>query len=50
MGSIVGTVLALISELNCPAGHVYAVHAETPESLLYVPARHAVQLPVIDLK
>ena len=38
----VATVLAFISELNCPAGHVYAVHAEIPESLLCVPARHAV--------
>ena len=46
----VGAVLAIISELNCPTGHVYAVHAEIPESLLCVPARHAVQLPVLDLK
>jgi len=43
----VGTVLATMSELNCPTGHVYEMHAETPASLLYVPAGHAVHSPVV---
>jgi len=46
----VGTVLATMSELNCPTGHVYEMHAEIPASLLYVPAGHAVHSPVFSSK
>jgi len=46
----VSAVLALVSELNCPAGHVYEMHAETPDSFLYVPAGHAVHSPTFSLK
>ena len=40
-------MLATMSELNCPTGHVYEMHAETPDSLLYVPAGHAVHSPML---
>ena len=40
-------VLARMSKLNCATGHVYEMHAETPDSLLYVPAGHAVHSPIL---
>jgi len=43
----VGAVLAITSELNCPAGHVYEMHAEVAGSVLYVPAGHAVHSPTL---
>ena len=43
----VGTILATMSELNCPTGHVYEMHTETPASVLYVPAGHAVHSVIL---